>query len=322
MPDISVQIVTCNSAATIDPCLNALAAQQSESPDVRIDVHVIDNASSDDSVARVQQHGHHVTVNSQNVGYAAAHNQALALSDSRYVLTLNPDVQLEPGFLAAMVATLDADPKCGSAAGCLLRVDALGDEPYCIDGAGLYMRRNRRQGLRYEKEPVAERPLEQAPIFGPDGAAAFYRRAMLDDISVEGEVFDTDFFLHKEDIDVCWRAQLRGWGSVYVPDAVAHHIRGFRPGVRANVSADLRFYGTRNRYLLMLKNEMPGRFLRDLWRIALYDLGIAAYILLRERDTARVYPSLIALTRRMLRKRRIIQRGRRASSAEVYRWFV
>jgi GT2 family glycosyltransferase len=237
------------------------------------------------------------------------------------VLTLNPDARLDPCFLEAMVSVLERDSAYGSAAGCLLRVDSLDDAPYCIDGAGLYMRRNRRQGLRMEKAPVEARPTQQTPIFGPDGAAAFYRRAMLDDICLMGEVFDSDFFLHKEDIDVCWRAQLRGWRAAYVPDAVAHHIRGFRPGVRANVPTELRFYGTRNRYLLMLKNELPGPYLRDLWSIGLYDAGIAAYILARERDTARVYPSLISLTRRMLKKRQAIQSGRRVGAHEMEQWF-
>ena len=66
-------------------------------------------------------------------------------------------------------------------------------------------------------------------IFGPSGAAPLYRRAMLDDISFEGEFFDEDFVMYREDADLAWRAQWRGWKGVYTPHAVAYHVRGLGP---------------------------------------------------------------------------------------------
>jgi GT2 family glycosyltransferase len=321
IPLVSVHIVTYNSAATIDQCLEALLAQQSCGYGVDFGVYVIDNASTDDTVQRVQKFDVPLVINSTNLGYAVAHNQAIDATSSHYVLTLNPDVWLGPGYLKAMIPVMEADLSFGSAAGCLLRVERLGETPHVIDGLGLYMRRSRRQGLRGDGKPSSERAVALEPIFGPDGAAAFYRRTMLDDIRIDGEVFDADFFMHKEDVDLCWRAQLRGWSSVYVPDAVAHHVRGFRPGQRERVSPAMRFYGTRNRYLLMLKNEQLPHFLRDLWTIAPYDLGILLYVVFRERTTLRAYRSLIGLIRRMMRKRRMIQKGRRVRWRDISRWF-
>lgn len=302
MPQISVHIVTYHSAATIETCLRALLDQR----DADFAVQVLDNNSQDDTAAIVQRFGVPLTLSAINLGYAAGHNQLIDTSDSDYVLTLNPDVQLQPGFLAAMTAALDTNPRAGSAAGCLLRVDQLGDVPQVIDGAGLVMRRSRRQGLIGDGLPVDQRPMEPARILGPDGAAAFYRRAMLDDIRINGEVFDADFFMHKEDVDVCWRAQLRGWEAWYVPGAIAHHVRGFRPGQRERVPQDMRFLGLRNRYLLLLKNERWRPFLRDLPWIVGYDLGILAYVLLRERESLAAYRSAWALRRVMLAKRRTI----------------
>lgn len=308
MPRISVHIVTYQSASTIETCLEALLRQQ----DADFAVCVIDNASRDDTVARVRRFDVPLRVNTHNSGYAAAHNQAIDQTSSDYVLTLNPDVQLQPGFLAAVIGAMDTQPQAGSAAACLLRVDQLGQPPQVMDGSGLYMRRSRRQGLRNEGIAIDQRPRQHLPIFGPDGAAAVYRRAMLDDIRIDGEVFDHDFFMHKEDVDVCWRAQLRGWEAVYVPGAVAHHVRAFRPGQRDRVSPEMRFLGLRNRYLLMLKNEHPAHFLRDLPWIAAYDLGILGYVLLRERGSLAAYRSLFGLRRQMLAKRRSIQGGRKA----------
>ncbi len=309
--------MTYNSAGTIDLCLDALLAQRG----VTFSLYVIDNASTDDTVARVRAKGVAITVNSSNVGYAVAHNQAIDQTTSDYVLTLNPDVRLDPGFLQALTEALDHDPSLGSACGCLFRVEALEDQATHIDSLGTYMRRNRRQGLIGDGLPITAQPDVITSIFGPDGAAAFYRRTMLEDIRVLDEIFDADFFMHKEDIDVCWRAQLCGWGSACVPGATARHVRGFRPGQRARVSAVIRFYGVRNRYLLMLKNEQRTHFLRDLPAIAIYDLGILAYLLVRERESLRALSSAWALRSRMIAKRRINQSGRRTAPNRLRHWF-
>ncbi|MBE0688522.1 MAG: glycosyltransferase family 2 protein [Anaerolineae bacterium] len=318
MPTISVHIITHNSVSTIQACLDALLNQTG----VDFQTLVLDNASVDDTCRLVEDAGISLVQSNENLGYALAHNRLIDQTDSAYVLTLNPDVRLMPGFLEAMRKVLDENMKLGSAAGQLLRVDQLDDSPEVIDSAGVHMRRNRRQGLLGENISIVDYPEQSKPIFGPDGAAAFYRRAMLDDVRVMGEVFDADFFMHKEDIDLCWRAQLRGWSSVYVPAAVAKHIRSFRPGRRERVSAYMRFLGVRNRYLLMLKNEIPAHFWHDFPFIAAYDAGIVAYMLLFERESLSAFRSLLALRPRMLEKRRQIQAGRRVEWHDIAGWFV
>lgn len=318
MPAISIHVVTYNSAATIEACLRSALEQRG----VDFQIRVLDNASTDETVACVEALGVPVAQPGENLGYAAGHNRLIDATQSDYVLTLNPDVILQPDFLTSMGEALDADPSLGSASGCLLRVEKLGDTPTQLDGYGLFMRRNRRQGLLGDGQPITTRPASPVPIFGPDGAVAFYRRAMLDDIRVMDEVFDADFFMHKEDVDVCWRAQLRGWGSLSVPGALAHHVRTFRPGQRARVSPKMRFLGARNRYLLMLKNEIPAHFWRDIAHIGTYDAGIVGYMLLKERESLPALRSAWGLRGRMLAKRRIIQSGRRVGWREMARWFV
>ncbi|MEP7292606.1 MAG: glycosyltransferase family 2 protein [Chloroflexota bacterium] len=306
----AVHIVTYNHAHLIDACLRPLR-------DLDVTVCIVDNGSTDDTVRRVEQAGYACIVNATNLGYSGAHNQALRQTQSEYVLTLNPDVVLQPGYIETMCAVLDANPDVGSAAGCLLRVNALDETPQVIDSVGLFMRRNRRQGLLLDGEPLDRRPTTQQIILGPDGAAAFYRRAMLDDIAIDGEIFDEDFFIHKEDVDLCWRALLRGWKSLYVPDAVAWHIRNFRPGKRETVDPFLRLCAVRNRYLLMLKNEDPALFRRDLLPIIAYDAAIIGYLLLRERSSLRALGSAWALRHKMSAKRRQIQSRRRATTEQI-----
>jgi len=313
---VAVQIVTFNSAATIERCLHSVAQQQ----DVSCRLHVLDNASQDDTVQRIEAMGIKPLISATNIGYAAAHNLLLGHDDSEFVLTLNPDAYLEADFLAHLAAALQRDEALGSAAGCLLRWDEQAGAQR-IDSLGLFMRRNRRQGLRAHEQPLSARPTVPIPIFGPDGAAAFYRRRMLQDISLDGEIFDADFFLHKEDVDVCWRAQLRGWQSICVPDAIGYHVRSFRPDQRQRVTPEVRCYGVRNRYLLLMKNDD----LASMWRSALailgYDLAILAYLLLFERSSLAALRSAWGLRRRMLAKRRIIQQRRLVAPPAMRRWF-
>src|SRR5690606_15863735 len=134
---------------------------------------------------------------------------------------------------------------------------------------------------------------------------AFYRRAMLEDIAINGEVFDADFFMHREDIDLCWRMRWRGWSALWHPGAAAKHIRTFRPGRRARVDDDLRCLTVRNRYLLLLKNDAPLWW--ELPILLAYDLGILIYVLLRERKSLTAYPAAWQLARKILAKRRIIR---------------
>lgn len=313
-PRFAIQIVTHNSADVILACLQSVAAQ-----DVPYDLILIDQTSTDGTPELIESHGYSVQRNTINTGYSAGHNQALRLSHAPLILTLNPDVVLQRGFLSTMQNAFDTYPAVGMANGCLLRVDTIEGAPVCIDSLGVFMRRTRRQGLRGEGQPITAIPTEITPIFGPDGSAAVYRRTMLDDIALEGEIFDEDFFLHKEDIDVCWRARWRGWQAICVPQAVAHHIRSFRPGQRTPIAPWIKVLAVRNRYWLMLKNDVPAW--TDWPFILLYDVALILYCLLFERSSLRGMWQAWQGRNHMLAKRRQIMAGRRISSEQIRSFF-
>lgn len=326
MPEVAVNIVTWNSETTIRACLDSVFAQTHR----ELGITVVDNGSADGSAALVAgcaERGVRLIRNETNRGYAVAHNQAIEATDSRTVLTLNPDVILAPTFIASLAAALDQSPRAGSAAARLLQISPqqfqAGDlaAARLIDSAGLFFYRSRRQYLRGHLAEAADHCLEPAEIFGPDGAAAFYRRAMLDDTRIEGEYFDSLFVTHKEDVDLAWRAQLLGWRSLYVPEAVGYHIRGFRPGQRQPLSPAIRRHAVKNRWLLLIKNELPGLFWRDWPFIAAYDLRILAYLVAVERTSLPALWEVVRLFGPMWRRRRAIQRRRQASAAELRRWF-
>ncbi|MEM6530467.1 MAG: glycosyltransferase family 2 protein, partial [Chloroflexota bacterium] len=221
-----------------------------------------------------------------------------------------------------MVNALENDPQAGMGAGQLLRVEHITDEtPTAIDGLGVYMRRNMRQGLCGDGWPVAAAWQKSRRVFGADGAAAFYRRAMLDDIALDGDFFDPDFFIHKEDIDICFRAILRGWHGLHVPQARAYHVRHFRPGQRQRVmSDDLRRHAVRNRYYLMLKNLPVPLFWRYAPAILAYDALVAGYILLKERESLHAFAEVWQNRETMLAKRRQIQSTRQIALDDLHTW--
>jgi GT2 family glycosyltransferase len=298
-------------------------------------VTVVDNGSNDRSAILVEERWATPKLtlirNEENLGYAKAHNQAIRATDSKFVLTLNPDVILTATYVQEVVRTLSDNHQLGSAAGKLILISEAqfggcalpGTDPvgFQIDGAGLIMSRNRRQMLIGHLKEASTNCLEQTPIFGPDGAAAFYRRSMLDDVALKDEYFDELFVTHKEDVDLAWRAQLLGWESVYVPQAIAYHVRGFRPGIRRPISAEIRRQAVRNRWLMYVKNETTPLFMLHLPHIVLYELGILAYMLLFEPSSLPAVADFIRLLPKTLERRRWIQERRQRGTSYMRQWF-
>jgi len=148
------------------------------------------------------------------------------------------------------------------------------------------------------------------------------RRSMLDEIQIDGEYYDEDFFAGKEDLDISWRAQLCGWKCLYVPSASGHHFRTFTPNDRrSEISAALKTGSVRNRYLLMLKNDLFRHFVRHFPYIAIYDLKILAYALLYERSSLAGYVQAFRLAPRALRKRQIIMARKKVTDSYILHWF-
>lgn len=329
MPLVSIHIVTWNSRRFIGSCLESVFQQTLRD----LEVTVVDNGSKDGtSRLIVERYEKQVRLikNLANEGYCRGHNQAIAASSGEYVLALNPDVVMTPKFLVHIVEAMNTSPDIGAVNGKLLRVGPeafdwdqfrlpSGDLP--IDSAGLMMFRTRRQFLRgYMKS--SGRFNERAYIFGPDGAAALYRRQMLEDVKIDGQYFDEAFFAQKEDVDLAWRAQLFGWKSLYAPEAVAYHVRGFRPGERKGMSSEIKRQAVKNRYLMMIKNELPGTFWRDWLHILFYDLKILGYILLFEQSSLLAFWDCIRLLPNALRWRKEIQRRRRVEPSYLMSLFL
>ncbi len=321
---VAVTIVTFNSAQYIAGCLEHVFAQTHKP----ITVSLVDNASSDSTLEILHafeiRDGVRVSYNRQNLGFAAAQNQAMAaIPDADWVLTLNPDVRLMPTFISALLSSSKLAAGIGSICGKLLSCSPEFElaSPPLLDSSGIYFTPNLRHLDRGNRTPDQAQFEVPQFVFGGTGAACLYRQDMIRDISIAGEFFDSDFFAYREDADVAWRAQLLGWKCLYTPAALAYHVRAVVPGNRRNLPATINMHSVKNRWLLRIKNMTPDLYRRHWLPITLRDLTVIGGCLLREWNSLPAFPLLLKLWRRTWNKRREIMNKRRADDAYIARWF-
>ena len=186
------------------------------------EIVIVDNASTDGTIDILEQFEDRCQIyyNEENIGFAAAQNQAIELSSGDWVLTLNPDVLLLPNFIQALVDAGQFDPQdrhgLRQAAHHDARTSIFPKSPWWIPPAstsrpccGIWTAAARKW--------ITATTCNYEYVFGATAAAALYRREMIEDISLDGEFFDSDFFVYREDADVAWRAQLMGWKCLYAP---------------------------------------------------------------------------------------------------------
>jgi len=318
---VSVTLVTWNSGRFIKRCLESVLAQNYD----RKEIIVVDNNSTDGTVDILEQFEDrcHVIYNDDNVGFSVAHNQAIATSRGEWVLTLNPDVLLLPGFIQSLVDAGNIEPRIGTVCGKLLTIKSsfdLPDEPL-VDSTGIYFTPMLRHLDRGSQEIDNGHYLQNEYVFGATAAAALYRREMIDDISVDGEFFDSDFFVYREDADVAWRAQLLGWRCLYTPHARAYHVRKVLPGNRRALPANINMHSVKNRFLMRLKNITPDLYRRNWASITLRDLIVVVCCVMREQSSLTGFWYVLRNWKRMMQKRNDIMARRRISDEEMAAWF-
>ncbi|HWQ55329.1 MAG TPA: glycosyltransferase family 2 protein [Bryobacteraceae bacterium] len=318
---VSVTIVTYNSARFIEKCLESVLSQTYP----RYEVIVVDNASTDETTAILERFESRCRVlyNSRNVGFAAAQNQAIGNSDGDWVLTLNPDVLLEPGFIGALVDAGHFDPAIGSVCGKLLTMTPQFEIPATpvVDSTGIYFNPMLRHLDRGSQQVDNGHYLQYEYVFGATAAAALYRREMVDDIALDGEFFDSDFFVYREDADVAWRAQLMGWKCLYVPSARGYHVRTVLPGNRRALPPEINMHSVKNRFLMRMKNISADLYRRNCFSITARDLMVVFWCLVSEHTSLKAFWFLGRNWRRVLAKRRAIQEARRVDDSYMASWF-
>ena len=306
-PLLAVTVLTYNGRELLEIVLPSLAGQRFR--DFR--TVVVDNGSSDDSVAWLREHWPDVEVVSlpENVGVTAALNVCFDATACELVALLNNDLELDPDCLGELVAAMRDHPRAGSAGAKLLDYHDRG----VIDGAGDIFIWHGLPARRGHGERDHGQYDEPRPVFGACGAVAVYRRAALADVGR----FDESFFAFYEDADWSFRAQLAGWECRYVPSAVAYHMGSATVGTAATDFT--RYHLWRNGIWLVAKNYPAAALLLQAPRIA---IGHAGHL----RDAVREHRlgiwrrAMIDAVRGLpaaLRRRREVQRARRRTLREL-----
>lgn len=318
---VSVTIVTYNSGRFIKRCLESVLAQKYP----KLEVIVVDNNSTDGTVDILEQFDDRCQVfyNDENTGFAAAQNQAIHASRGEWVLTLNPDVLLLPNFISQLVEAGRLHPRIGAVCGKLLTISAtfdLPDQPR-VDSTGIYFTPMLRHLDRGSQEVDNGEYSKFEYVFGATAAAALYRREMIDDISIDGEFFDSDFFVYREDADVAWRAQLLGWRCLYTPNPQAYHVRNVLPGNRRALPAEINMHSVKNRFLMRIKNMTADLYKRHWFWITVRDAVVIACCFTRETSSLKAFPAIVSSWKRVWAKRDIIMRRRRVTDEYMASWF-
>jgi GT2 family glycosyltransferase len=319
---VSILITTYNSARVLKACLESVLEQDYRD----LEIIIVDNASTDGTraVLREFETRSRVTYNDKNVGFAAGQNQAMALARGEWLLSLNPDVVLSPDFISRLLAAGNCGERIGTVCGKLLRwkPGSSAERTNVIDSTGIYFMRNLRHLDRGSDETDRGQYEQPEYVFGATGAAALYRRTMVEDISVHGDFFDEDFFAYREDADVAWRAQLMGWSCLYVPRAVAWHVRRVTPERFQALPDEINRHSIKNRFLMRAKNISLDLYVRLLLPVTARDLLILGYCVLFNRGLLSGLNLFWSKRESLREKREWVQAHRRISDRELAHWFA
>jgi len=219
---MAVVVVSHNSALDLKGCLEALARDDYVGP-----VVVIDNASTDNSVAEARQvdgEGVQVIALDENTGFAGGCNRGYQFvrDQAEYVAFMNPDVRVAPGCFEQCVALMEGNPSVGCVAPLLMRPDGL-----TIDSAGQVLKRGRLEVQdRGYGEVLGPEWLQPRQVLAACGALAVFRREALESVMEEGGPWAERFFCFWEDLELGWRLNNAGWDIWFEPKARAEHGRG------------------------------------------------------------------------------------------------
>lgn len=221
---VSIVIPHWNHRDVLADCLNSLIKTQYEP----IEIIVVDNNSTDDSVEFVRKNFAQVTVieNSENLGFAGGCNVGVENARGEFIAILNNDTTQEPDWLSLLMKFMNEHPWVGIVQPKLINATDTSQFDYS-GAAGGFMDKFGFPFARGRIYEVVESDdgqyQDNIPIFWASGTACLLRREVYEEVGL----FDETFFAHMEEIDFDWRAQLAGWDIYAVPEAVVYHHSGY-----------------------------------------------------------------------------------------------
>lgn len=225
---LSVIVVNFNAGNFLNQCLKSLDEAKKQ---LDLDIWVVDNASVDGSLSNPKKDFSkvHFIENKENIGYGAANNIALKRVNTEYILLLNPDCYVSAETLSFMVQFMQDNPQVGAATCKVQKADGSIDWAshrgfptpwasflyYIFGNDNLYHLTDKDMNSPHEVDAIA-------------GAFFMTRKSVLDKVGL----FDEDYFLYAEDIDLCYRVKQAEYKVMYVPSVAVLHHKGISSGIK------------------------------------------------------------------------------------------
>ncbi len=297
---VSVVIPNYNKQDLLERCLNSLYKQKI---DFNFEVIVVDNASVDQSVAMVKSKFPAVKVLEMDKNYlfARACNEGIKAAKGKYIALLNNDTEVDPGWISSLKLALDEDQTAGFCASRVffesdrIMIDSAGDS-YTIAGTP-------RKIGHLVRDPNAFS--EKRYVFGASASSSIYRRELFDMVGL----FDEELFFGHEDVDLSFRAQLKGFKCLYVPEAVVYHKVSATIG---KTSKDYMYLSQRNIEYVFYKNMPTRLLLKYLPLHIIFNFGALVYSIRKWRlfSFLRAKAAFLCRFDKVLSKRREVQSRR------------
>jgi GT2 family glycosyltransferase len=265
LPDVDAVIVNRDGGDALFRALESLAGQTG----VAVSAVVVDNGSAPAERERIarERPSTRVIAFSGNLGFAGAANEGIARTRAPFVLLLNNDAELEPGYVAALAARLAMDERLAAVQGLVLTAD--GER---VDSAGLEWNARGEAVPVLSGAPRSAAPTRPFEVSGVSATAAIYRRDALEAMAPQGAAFEAAFFAYYEDVDLALRLSREGWRFLCDPSAVARH-EGSRTGRRTPFRRAL--WTSRNRWRTLFRNFSPALLARNVLPLLRADLAHA-----------------------------------------------
>jgi GT2 family glycosyltransferase len=303
---VSVIIPTRDANDHLEHCLESLKSQTSSPQETLL----MDNSFEPGFSRKIAEKFPFAKLCSspEPISFCESLNKGIRSSCGDFILCLNDDAVLQRNFIEEALKGFEKSIKIGMVSGKVLRRDR-----QTLDSAGLSVsvfRTARERGYGREDKGQFE---TEGFIFGATGAAAFYRRAMLEEIKEGNDYFDPDFGFFYEDLDIAWRAHRAGWRGYFVPRAVAYHVRGGsvrrkegidKPCARRYLNDELHLCLIMNRYRAIIKNESFISFMVHLPLLLVFEVAQGAYLILFKPVLVKELFCRLAFLKESFRKRR------------------
>ncbi|NTU59070.1 MAG: glycosyltransferase family 2 protein [Chlorobiaceae bacterium] len=323
-PAVTVIIPHLKNRGMLESCLDSLR----QSLYKRLSVLVVDNGGRLSDLSGIETSYPEIDVIRLpvNAGYAGGCNEGLNRSSSKYVVFMNDDAVVDPGWLGPLVDEAERDPLIGALQPKILSLKGRREGRRTFDYAGAAGGLMDRLGFPYclgrtfsGREEDRGQYDKAREIFWASGVAMFASRELL--VGLGG--FETGFFMHMEEIDLCWRLRMSGHSVRSVPDSVVWHEGGasLQEGSPMKV-----YYNHRNAITMLLRNRslvplllvLPLRLLLEA-AAALYYLSGGADGRAKAKQVLRAMRDNVAGFGATLQDRRQIQQARRVGDRALFR---